>query len=209
MAERSQHPIFARLYARLSERAESELAQHRDRLLAGLTGRVIDVGAGNGLNFDHYPPAVEQVLAVDPEPHLRGIAGRKAAQAPVVVQVVDGVAGDLPAADESFDAAVCSLVLCSVPDQHLALADIRRVLRPGGQLRFLEHVRADTAGLARIQQVLDATVWPRLAGGCHTGRDTAAAIERAGMVIDQIDVLRLPRSGPPVSPFILGTATRP
>jgi ubiquinone/menaquinone biosynthesis C-methylase UbiE len=142
---------------------------------------VIDVGASTGTSFGHYPPAVERVVAVEPEPRLRQIAAAAARTAPVPVTVTDGLADALPAADASFDAAVVTFVLCPVPDQAAALQEIRRVLKPGGVLCFIEHVRADTAGLARIQRALDARVWPYLFGGCHLGRDTVAAIERAGL----------------------------
>lgn len=115
---------------------EPELATHRRSLLAGLSGQVLELGAGNGLNFAHYPVEVTRVLAVEPEPHLRALAIDSAAKAAVPVEVVDGVADRLPAGESSIDAAVASLVLCSVPDQASALDEIRRVLRPGGQLRF-------------------------------------------------------------------------
>ena len=152
------------------------MAAHRRQALDGLTGTVIEAGAGNGLNFAHYPAGVTAVLAVEPDPYLRQIAGQQARQARVPVEVRDGVAERLPAADASFDAAVATMVLCSVADQRAVLAEIHRVVRPGGQLRFLEHVQAGTPGLRRAQRVLDATVWPLLVGGCHTGRDTLAAI---------------------------------
>ena len=187
---------------------EPEIGPHRHRLLTGLTGRVVEVGAGNGLNFAHYPTSVTHVLAVEPEPHLRGLAERAAARADVPVEVIDGDASRLPLADASIDAAVTSLVLCSVTDLAQALAEIRRVLRPGGELRFFEHVGADTPWLARIQHSLDATVWPRIAGGCHTGRDTTGAIEAAGFSIDKLERFRLPdvRMPLPTSPHVLGTA---
>lgn len=206
------HPIFARLYARVSPRMEQAgLGERRDQLLAGLTGRVIEIGAGNGMNFAHYPPEVTHVLAVEPEPRLRELAQARATDASVPIEVVDGTADHLPAEDATLDAAVASLVLCSVPDVAAALAEIRRVLRPGGQLRFFEHVRSDSPGLARVQRALDATVWPTFGGGCHTHRDTRAAIEAAGFTIDDIDHLRLPptRIPGPTSPHILGTATNP
>jgi ubiquinone/menaquinone biosynthesis C-methylase UbiE len=207
---RVRHPIFARIYPRISTRMdEAGAAEHRDRLLAGLAGRVIEVGAGNGLNFAHFPPTVTHVLAVEPEPHLRRLAEVAAADAPVPVEVVAGTADHLPAGDATFDAAVTSLVLCSVADVPAALAEIRRALRPGGQLRFLEHVRAETPGLGRAQRVLDATVWPTLGGGCHTHRDTGGAIEAAGFTIDRIDRFRFPPTSipGPASPHILGVAT--
>ena len=130
------HPGLARVYARLSQTMEAGVAEHRTALLAGLTGRVIEVGAGNGLNFAYYPDGVTEIVAVEPEPYLRGLGLEAARQVAVPVQVIDGVAEDLPAADASFDAGVASLVLCSVRDQPRALAELYRVIRPGGQLRF-------------------------------------------------------------------------
>jgi ubiquinone/menaquinone biosynthesis C-methylase UbiE len=140
-------------------------------LLAGLTGQVIDIGAGTGPSFSHYPRSVERVVAVEPEPRLRQIATTAARSAPGPVTVTGGLASALPAPDASSDAAVVTFVLCTVSDQNAALQEIRRVLKPGGLLCFLEHVRADTAGLARIQRALDATIWPHLIGGCHLSRD--------------------------------------
>ena len=206
-----KHPIFARIYARVSPRMDLEgVAAYRGRLVAGLRGRVIEVGAGNGLNLAHYPPEVTGVLAVEPEPFLREIARRNAASAAVPAEVVEGSAEHLPSDDATFDAAVASLVLCSVGDPHAALLEIHRVLRPGGQLRFFEHVRADTPGLQRFQRVLDATLWPALVGGCHTGRDTAAAIQTAGFSMEWLDRFHFPEAAllAPTSPHILGAATR-
>jgi len=209
MAREVHHPLFARIYAWSSPRMEEAgWGVRRDQLLRGLTGRVIEVGAGNGLNFARYPSGVTDVLAVEPEAHLRELAQAAARGAAVPIEVVDGVADRLPAGDATFDAAVTSLVLCSVPDVPATLAEIRRVLRPGAELRFFEHVRADTPGLARVQRVLDATVWPTFVGGCHTHRDTRAAIEAAGFEVDHIEHFRLPDGGIPLpaSPHILGAA---
>jgi ubiquinone/menaquinone biosynthesis C-methylase UbiE/thiol-disulfide isomerase/thioredoxin len=200
------HPVFARFYARMSPSMErAGAAEHRAALLAGLTGRVIDVGAGNGLNFDYYPPEVTSVVAVEPEPHLRAIAHRRAQRAPVPIEVIDGVAENLPADDSSFDAAVVSLVLCSVTDLRQALRELRRVIRPDGQLRFFEHVRASNPGVRALQRVLDATMWPRLFGGCHTGRDIVTAIQTAGFTTHTLERFRFPAAP---SPHVLGTATR-
>lgn len=207
----SSHPIFARVYARMSARMDDAgAAEFRRVMLDGLTGRVVEVGAGNGRNFALYPPSVTEVIAVEPEPTMRTLAQAAASEVKTPIRVVAGSADALPGENGEYDAAVTSLVLCSVPDQRSALAEIRRVLRPGGHLRFFEHVAAGTAGLRRLQRVVDATVWPRMLGGCHTGRDTAAAISAAGFTIDRIERFRFP-DGPlagPAAPHILGRATR-
>ncbi|MGH2698637.1 MAG: class I SAM-dependent methyltransferase [Actinomycetota bacterium] len=184
---------------------------HRRQLLAGMSGRVIEVGCGNGLNFAHYPSGVSRVLAVEPSPHLRRLARNNAERAPVPVEVVDGDAEHLPADDDAFEVAVVSLVLCSVPDQQGALGEIYRILRPGGRLHFYEHVRGDTFALRRVQRLADATVWPLLAGGCHTGRDTSAAIANAGFEMQRVERLRFPDYvvSTPSTPHILGVAARP
>jgi ubiquinone/menaquinone biosynthesis C-methylase UbiE len=186
------------------------MAGYRQRALAGLSGSVIEVGAGNGLNFPHYPAEVTRVLAIEPAPYLRSIAARKAGNRGGVIEVGDGVAERLPAADGAFDAAVVTLVLCSVADQGAALREIHRVVRPGGELRFIEHVRADTPGLSRVQRVLDATVWPPLGGGCHVGRDTLSAIAGAGFTVTQSEAFRFPVTQIPLpaSPHVWGIAVR-
>jgi ubiquinone/menaquinone biosynthesis C-methylase UbiE len=188
-SERVHHPIFARLYARISAQAERKgQADHRDRVLAGLEGRVIEVGAGNGLNFRHYPRTVSEVVAVEPESYLREQAGRAAADTAIPIRVVDGLADALPAKDDSFDAGVASLVLCSVPDPAAALAELQRVIRADGELRFYEHVLADQPGLARLQRVAERSgFWPLVGGGCHPARDTEAAIRAAGFEIESCE----------------------
>jgi hypothetical protein len=141
-----------------SRRALPERARRPSR------GEVVEIGAGHGGNFPHYPRTVTRVLAVEPEPRLCAIARAAAADGPVPIEVTDGLADHLPAAGHSMDAAVFCLVLCSVPDPAAALREARRILTPAGQLRVLEHVRADHQGLARVQRLMDATVWPVLAG---------------------------------------------
>ena len=155
----SSRPIFARMLARAAVCEERRGgAEHRRRLLADLSGRVVELGAGSGVSFAHYPGTVTELVAVEPEEHLRAMAQEAAREAPVPVTVVEGVADALPLDDASMDAGVVTAVLCSVPDPAAALAELRRVIRPGGELRFFEHVAADTPRLARFQRVLDTTI---------------------------------------------------
>lgn len=207
-------PVFARFYTRLSETADvrAGVGAHRAELLAGLSGQVVEIGPGSGLNFSRYPSAVSRVVAVEPEPHLRKSATAAASQAPVPVEVVPGSAEALPLPDESCDAAVCSLVLCSLPDVPAALAELRRVLRPGGELRFYEHGSAEgRRSMMRLQRLLDRTVWPMLFGGCHTGRDPVGDIGTAGFADVSFRRLLVPAEGPvfPSSFHVLGSARRP
>lgn len=184
-----QYPRFARAYVGAAELADQRGGrEHRQRLLAGLQGRVIEVGAGNGRNFLHYPKAVTEVVAVEPDDTLRTLAAREAAAAPVPVpvSVVAGHADALPGDDGAFDAAVTSLILCSVPTPARALAEIVRVLRPGGQLRFYEHVRSSNRAFGLIEDLI-TPAWRRMAAGCHPNRDTLRAIERAGFEVEEVD----------------------
>jgi ubiquinone/menaquinone biosynthesis C-methylase UbiE len=205
-----KNPLFARYFdwcgGRNEKRGNREL---RRELLAGLSGRVIEVGAGNGLNFPHYPATVHEVVAVEPEPYLRGRAVKAAAAAQVPVRVSDGTASELPAADAEFDAIVVCGLLCSIADVPAALAEFSRVLRPGGQLRFYEHVRSRDPVFARFQQAADL-FWPRLMGGCHVQRQTRAAIGRF-FTIEACRGFRFPPSAglSPVAPRILGVASKP
>lgn len=206
--------MFASWYpGRAAAMDDAGFAAWRDRFLAGLSGQVLEVGAGSGRNFAHYPPEVERVVAVEPEPRLRELARRAAAGARVPIEVVDGVAEDLAAYTGRFDAAVCSLVLCSVPDQRAALDQLRSVLRVQeggdvGEVRLLEHVRARGGTLAVVQRALDATVWPRIGAGCHCSRDLTEAIAPAGLAVKSIERFVFPAKGLPLptSPHVLITA---
>ncbi len=204
-----RHPLFARLYPQISRLMERDLAVHRDEMLSGLSGRVVEIGAGNGMSFGHYPATVDEVIAIEPEPYLHHSAVQSASEAAVKVTVLDGLAEALPLDDGGFDAAVTGLVLCTVPDQASALAELRRVLSSGADLRFLEHVRSDRPLKARLQQGVDASgIWARLAGGCHCGRDTLGAIAAAGFEIEQTHSFDFGPSWLVTNPYVRGVARR-
>jgi SAM-dependent methyltransferase len=170
----------------------------------------VELGAGTGLNFGHYPTTVSEVVAVEPERYLHAKAAQAATNAAVRITLVDGTADTIPLPDASVDAAVASLVLCSVPDQDSALAELRRVVRPGGELRFYEHVAADNPRWSRLQQRLDP-VWSWFAGGCHITRHTEAAISAASFEIESCDrfLFQPTAAAKLVAPHILGRARRP
>jgi ubiquinone/menaquinone biosynthesis C-methylase UbiE len=207
-----RHPIFARLWSRLCGPTldRAGLGIHRQRLLAGLSGRVLEIGAGDGLNFAHYPSSVTTLIALEPEPRLRALAEQAASTAPIPIQVVAGRAEKLPAEDETFDAAVACLTLCSVADPAAALTELHRVLKPGASLHLLEHVRSDSPRMRRFQRMADATLWPPLMGGCHTGRDTESEVLAAGFGLVSLERFNFPPSQAPslAGSFILGVAER-
>ncbi len=205
-----QHPRFARQYLKIAAEADRHGgAAHRDRLLAGLTGRVLEVGAGQGRNFPHYPDTVTEVVALEPDDTLRAEAQQAAPAAPVPVTVAAGEAGHLPGNDGEFDAVVASLVLCSVDDVAGVLAEMRRVLRPGGELRFYEHVRSPHRWAGVLEDAI-TPLWRRAGGGCHPNRDTETAIRAAGFTVEHIDRFGFSFSRlVPNTLHILGTAIRP
>lgn len=207
-----RRPRFARMYLKAAAKAEARGAdEHRRRLLDGLHGVVVEVGAGHGLNFPHYPTSVSEVTALEPEATLRAEAEKAAATSPVPVRVLTGVADHLPVDDDSVDAVVASLVLCSVPDQAHALTEIKRVLKPGGELRFYEHVIPNCQPKRTLIKAIDHSgLWPAIAGGCHPARDMTTAIQHAGFDIETIDRFGFAASRfEPSIPHILGVARKP
>ena len=201
---------FGRSYARVGPRMDARGAtEHRRRLVEPAYGVVIEIGAGYGATFPFYPSTVSGVLALEPDPTLRALAFAAAGKAPVPVTVKDGVAESLPAADASVDVVVSSLVLCSVADQSVVLAEVVRVLRPGGLLLFYEHVRSAHRVLGAAEDLL-TPLWSRVAGGCHPNRDTAAMIAAAGLTLEGLERFGfsvLP--GNPRLAHILGVASKP
>jgi ubiquinone/menaquinone biosynthesis C-methylase UbiE len=196
------HPIFARVWdhvVRLGGRTERE---HRRELVRGIRGAVLEVGAGTGLNLGLYDSSI-RVVAVEPEPTMARTAAGRGRRAGASTAVLRGVAERLPFREDAFDAVVACYVLCSVADPNRALAELRRVLRPGGEIRVYEHVRSDRPWAARIQDLV-TPLWHRCGCNCHPNRDTVAALRDAGFEVE----VRSASYGPPspVRPHVLGVA---
>ncbi|WP_078314005.1 class I SAM-dependent methyltransferase [Mycobacterium sp. D16Q16] len=203
--------FFSAVWSAIARREPAEIKELRAENLRGLTGHVLEVGAGTGSNFPLYPKTVTSVTALEPESRLRPQAEEAAAAASIPVTVTAGVFEDLAVTGEDrFDAVVCSLVLCSVSDPDRAAAQAFEVLKPGGEVRFFEHV-AHGGALGLAQRAVDATFWPRLFGNCHTHRDTLAAIERAGFEIEgqRDDWLKIFGIPMPSSSIVIGRAVKP
>jgi ubiquinone/menaquinone biosynthesis C-methylase UbiE len=199
------HPIFAALYDPVGASAERRwMGGRRRRLLAGARGAVLEIGGGTGANLAHYRD-VDRVTIAEPDPFMRNRIDPKLEDARVPVEVSAAGAEALPFPDGSFDTVVSTLVLCTVPDQEAALDEVRRVLRPGGRLLFIEHVRA-AGSAARWQDRLEP-LWRRLLGGCHPNRDTVAAIQEAGFEIETFESFYPPDPLSVLTPHVQGSAT--
>jgi ubiquinone/menaquinone biosynthesis C-methylase UbiE len=205
--------LFAWFYPHLLERSErAGQRETRRALIAEAHGRTLELGAGSGANLPHYTAAVSELVISDPSPEMRAHLRRalEAAGGPPLrsATLIDCGAQQLPFESESFDTVVATYILCTVPEPERALAEIARVLRPGGRYLFLEHVRdSDGTLLARFQDLVEAP-HVYLAAGCHPNRRTAGVIERSPLRVQRLEHGRQPRSLPSVRPTILGTAVR-
>ena len=182
----------------------SPLSRLRPATVARASGRVLEVGAGTGLNFAHYTDAVTEVVAIEPDPHMRRRALGQATRAPVPVRLHPHGAESLPFPDGHFDDVVATWVFCTIPDVPAAMAELHRVLRPGGAVHFIEHTACRHEGLHSVQRAINP-VWRRFAGGCQLVRHPTERLRDAGFVIDDVRPI-----GPEVSlwPMHAGTAIK-
>lgn len=198
--------IRAAAYDPLAARAEKAgLAERRRELVSLAGGRVLEVGAGTGLNLAHYPDDLEELVLVEPDDAMAHRLERRLAAGGRAGRVLRSAAEALPLPDGSFDTVVCTLVLCSVRDPARALAELRRVLKPGGRLLFLEHVRSSDPRLARWQDRLERP-WRWLTVDCHPNRDTVSLIRAASFELEELDSGELPKAPPIVRPLARGRA---
>jgi SAM-dependent methyltransferase len=200
--------LFSRLYDRgFKATEEAGLREMRRALLSDARGRVLEVGAGTGLNLAHYPAEIESLTLAEPDPHMSKQLRERVARSGKAAEalVVEAPAESLPFPDDSFDTVAITLVLCTVPDQAAALAEIKRVLAPGGRLLYLEHVRSSNPDLAKWQDRLESP-WHFLADGCHCNRDTVGAIDAAGFDLSEVEEGSLPKMPSIIRPLASGSA---
>lgn len=198
---------FSVLYDRCFKAAEEAgLRDMRREVLAGARGRVLEIGAGTGLNLELYPrEGLESLVLTEPDPHMFKQLRERAAKVCAGAELVRAGGEDLPFGDDSFDTVTVTLVLCTVPDQAATLREIKRVLKPDGQLLFLEHVRANHPDLAKWQDRLEKP-WRFMGDGCHCNRDTEAGLRAAGFELSEVEHPELPKAPPIVKPMARGTA---
>ena len=203
-----EHRIFAALYNAIFAGLEKGgLADMRRDLLADARGATLELGAGIGHNLEHYPDAVDRLVLTEPDPHMaKRLRDKVGESGRANVEVVEAGAESLPAGDDEFDTVIATLVFCTIPDPQAALAEVARVLKPGGRMLFMEHVRADSHRRARWQDRLNP-VQNFCFGGCNLNRPTARTIESSPLVVDELRQDQMPRAaGPLVEPMIVGAA---
>jgi ubiquinone/menaquinone biosynthesis C-methylase UbiE len=198
--------FFAATYDRgLKATEEAGLRRMRAELLAGARGRVLEIGAGTGVNLDLYPDAVEELVLVEPDPHMAKRLRLRLAESGRQAKVLEAPAERLGLEDAGFDYAVSTLVLCTVPDPGATVAELSRLLKPGGRLLFIEHVRAEDRGLATWQDRFEKP-WRFLADGCYCNRDTVATIAASRFEVEALEHDRTPKAPPIVRPLVRGSA---
>lgn len=198
---------FSAIYDRaMKSTEEAGMREIRRETLTAARGRTIDIGAGTGINVELYPEGVTELVLAEPDEHMLKHLRPKVPTWGRDVDVVQAGADRLPFDADSFDTAVFTLVLCTVPDPAAALKEAARVLKPGGELLFVEHVRSPEPGLARWQDRLERP-WRFLGDGCHCNRDTVATIEASPFEVDRVERGELPKAPPLVRPLVRGSAT--
>jgi ubiquinone/menaquinone biosynthesis C-methylase UbiE len=198
--------LFAALYDRMSRSSEEAgMGGMRQDLLAEAGGRVLEIGSGTGMNFVHYGGTIESLVVTEPDPAMLKRLRTKAREQAPSAEVVQAPAEDLPFEDDSFDTVVSTLVLCGVDNQARALSETRRVLRPGGKLLFIEHVRSDDPRVARLQDRISPL--NRFLFGCDCNRQTLSMIEQAGFTVARVEQTELPKAPKFVRPSIVGSAS--
>jgi ubiquinone/menaquinone biosynthesis C-methylase UbiE len=201
--------IFSASYDRFMAATEKAgLRDERRRLLGQAMGRTIEIGAGTGLNLDHYPATVTELVLTEPDPKMAKRLRRRLDGSGRTAEVVEAPGERLPFPDNDFDTAVATLVLCTVPDQEATLREIARVLKPGGRFLFIEHVRSQDERLAKWQDRFHGA-WKLFGDGCNCNRDTLAAIEASQLELAQVEHGAIPRAIPLVKPKIFGAASAP
>jgi ubiquinone/menaquinone biosynthesis C-methylase UbiE len=198
--------LFASLYDKFFELAERDgMAARRAELLSGARGRVLEIGAGTGLNMEYYPESLDRLILTEPSEPMAKRLKERAAESPIETEVVIAPAEKLPVEDASVDTVVCALVLCTVEDPAVTLAEIKRVLAPGGQLLLIEHVRSESPDRAKWQDRLE-TPWRLYGNGCRCNRDTISIVSEAGFSWDDLQHGVIPHAPPIIKPLIQGRA---
>ncbi len=203
--------FMSAIYDRFMRASEDAcLTAWRRALLTDLSGTVLEVGAGTGINLPHFPPAVTHLVLSEPDPAMaRQLENRLLAMPRPGTEIVHADVESLPFADASFDAVIATLLLCSVPSPTRALAEVRRVLRPGGAFVFLEHVAAPAGTSRRLWQGRIEPLWKPIAGNCHLTRETLDAIAASGLVVGDVERASMRRALPFLRPTVRGVAREP
>lgn len=197
--------LFAHGLALGDDAQHRRYGERKRQLFADLTGTVVEIGPGTGVNLPYYPPGIHWI-GIEPNPHMYPFIRRKATEYGIDAELRTTTASNTGLPDESADAVVSTLVLCSVPDVDATLAEMKRILKPGGRLYFIEHVAAPEGSWLRMLQNGITPIWRPLADGCHPNRETGTALERAGFSEVRYEHFRI--EVPVVSPHIIGVATK-